>query len=449
MKDKEIVTRIKMTPIYELNAVREYLESMAEKGLFFVGRKGLSYRFKKGTPQKLKYYVDVFDKGSFFDTQPEANTVDYIEFCQSNGWKYICTEGKLHFFVSFDENAVDIQTDEAQRLKSIHKMAKLNTIISPLIILLMAGIYTGSSLLTNNSSIFVMNRLEFGSIIIWLFAIVISLFSIFSYTAFYIRNKIRLKNGLPLHFNSYKFSSTLSTTFCIVTIGIMVLFGFFISKIIGICVLIGLFVGIITLIISSRALTKTTSRQENKVKFVLLIIGVSVLSMVVISIVVFAMLLVSDSNHSQTTVMLDDESITYRIDKIPYTLEDAGFTVPDKSFVDSVSDSEKLLTGVVYDYSATGYRDMDFMDEFAYIDYSVAKFSKSKYNEAYIESELSDEYVNSYENVDEVAKLWNASKAYKVDRRYEKVYLICYENITICISENLVDKTELYDVLTK
>jgi hypothetical protein len=170
---------------YECEAVEEYLEAMAEKGWLLQSASGPFLKFKKVEPQKIKYTVDVFYKISEFDHKESDIALEYREYCQKAGWKYVCQKGKILIFYSEDhENTVPIHTDGEEKLKSVIK-ASLSNIGTQLftILFLIANIYMqlfmGSVdyILASNLGVFstftivtlvVINIIEIISFFIWI-----------------------------------------------------------------------------------------------------------------------------------------------------------------------------------------------------------------------------------------------------------------------------------------
>lgn len=114
-KDKEYIHKFFLIEAHETGAIKEYLEGMAQQGLFFHKRKGAFWFFQEGTPKKIYYYVDIFDGASWFDSRAEEETLNYKEFCEENGWTYLYTEGKYQYFCSENEHAVPIETDQKRK----------------------------------------------------------------------------------------------------------------------------------------------------------------------------------------------------------------------------------------------------------------------------------------------------------------------------------------------
>lgn len=120
MKERSTLKKLFLFRLNECDAVKEYLEEMALEGWKLKDIKTFFY-FEKIEPQKLIYSVEVFDKASIYDTRAESKTMEYIDYCKEAGWDYICSLGKLNVFVTTDENAVPIETDEVLKFNVIKK----------------------------------------------------------------------------------------------------------------------------------------------------------------------------------------------------------------------------------------------------------------------------------------------------------------------------------------
>ncbi len=125
MKKEKLIRKILVSQLYELTAVEQFLEEMANKGLMFVKVIGMIYYFQECEPKKVKFAVDIFDKASIFDTREADSTLEYIDYCEEAGWKFLYSTGKIQFFYTELEEPVEIQTDDKLKLKSIVKMQLL------------------------------------------------------------------------------------------------------------------------------------------------------------------------------------------------------------------------------------------------------------------------------------------------------------------------------------
>lgn len=107
---------------YECAAAEEYLELMAEKGWLLQDIKGNSFEFKKIEPKKIKYLVDVIHKVSIFDNKNSDKAIEYREYRQSEGWKYLCEKSKIQIFYSLEEKkGISFPTDEEEKFKAVIK----------------------------------------------------------------------------------------------------------------------------------------------------------------------------------------------------------------------------------------------------------------------------------------------------------------------------------------
>lgn len=445
MSNKDIITRVKVLPIYELDAIGKYLENMAEQGLFLVKHSRMYWKFRKAEPRKVHYYVDVFDKATMFDTRPEAETIDYIEYCKSCGWEHILTEGKLQFFISYDENPIDIQTDSEQRLNSIHKMSRGSAIITPIILIAIAVEMLLSTIVFSNKPFAIMNRMDVLTCAVWSISGIVNVFNMLSYLTFYFKNKVRIKNDEPMHFNSLKKASTVNSVAVLSVIMLLIGISSMLNKTMGLVVLVSVFTVLIVSLISAKFYNSNYSRAENKRRYIIFVIVTIVVCLSLLQTIVISALPVDGGSHRET-IKQGDNIVTYDNYEIPYNFENAGIDVSNAIVVERFADEDKLLTGNVCYYNSTAYADIDFMNVVDNISYSIAKFNKPKYNEKYIEYE----YVDSCVEEPELAEKWNANKVYKYvedteDFSYD--YMVCYDNYTIKISENLKDKTELINIL--
>ena len=96
------------------------------------------FYFERMQPQKLRYAVEVFERGSRFDSAPDGNAQEYIRYCAEAGWQYLCTAGQLNIFVTADEAAVPIETDENVKFELVSK-AMLHSLARRAYVVLLAA----------------------------------------------------------------------------------------------------------------------------------------------------------------------------------------------------------------------------------------------------------------------------------------------------------------------
>ena len=111
----------------DCHALELYLSEMAAKGwmldeiwIFNI------FKFKRCEPKNLRFTVDI---PRLSDTCPDTSLQnyellfnEYIEICESSGWKHIVEDSEYQIFCTEDINVVDIQTDDSLKLDSLLKI---------------------------------------------------------------------------------------------------------------------------------------------------------------------------------------------------------------------------------------------------------------------------------------------------------------------------------------
>lgn len=191
---------------YEHKSLEDYLEKMALRGWILENIKGYYLKFRKDTPKKLRYSVDVLDSISFMDGKDTDKALEYREYCKEAGWKFVCERNKIQVYCSeLDEERIDIHTDEVEKFNTVRK-ASLKYVLLNLItiICLLLGQYIAT--IGSYSAHFLANSLGVGCFI---FAIIFSLHEIMGLITFLIFNlkgKIAINNGQKVSYNFKKIS---------------------------------------------------------------------------------------------------------------------------------------------------------------------------------------------------------------------------------------------------
>lgn len=118
----------------DYKVIETYLEEMAEIGWMLekVGR--LTAKFRAIEPKKLKFYVDVFEKGGPFTPENTIEVQEYRRQCQKLGWTFITSQDYLQFFYAdADKETVPIQTDEAYEQKIVETIILRNEMLAMLV----------------------------------------------------------------------------------------------------------------------------------------------------------------------------------------------------------------------------------------------------------------------------------------------------------------------------
>lgn len=97
----------------ELTAIAEYLEKQEEKGLRLKEIDGGNFIFEKAEPRTVRYCAEIYT-GSF--------SVDFKASCENEGWECAGVFNKeLFIFRTENEDAVDIMTDDKEKMKVVGK----------------------------------------------------------------------------------------------------------------------------------------------------------------------------------------------------------------------------------------------------------------------------------------------------------------------------------------
>lgn len=96
-----------------------YLESMAAAGWHFK-EWSAGLVFEKGAPEQAVYAVDVFIDGLESDLRPAVHTLEFADYCEAAGWKFVDAKQKFCIFKRIREDATDILTP-GERLKNAAK----------------------------------------------------------------------------------------------------------------------------------------------------------------------------------------------------------------------------------------------------------------------------------------------------------------------------------------
>lgn len=141
MKEKKRIW--KFFQYRECDAFAAYLEKMAEKG-WHLDYIGLGMTFRKGTPKKIRYEIEVLTKATEWDMNLEPNTEDFAEYCYAAGWEYVCSFRKFCIFRTENPGVVPLETDAYQRFENITKSTRYLKIINLIIYTICAAIILGS-----------------------------------------------------------------------------------------------------------------------------------------------------------------------------------------------------------------------------------------------------------------------------------------------------------------
>ncbi|MEG1721093.1 MAG: DUF2812 domain-containing protein [Pseudoflavonifractor sp.] len=133
------VYRLLLGDISQFGRNESWFSAMAARGLFLEKIGGTAARFRRGTPEKRKYRMEVSNSLS-----PER-----LALYEECGWEYVCNSGLFFIFCAPDDPAIpELHTDptvQADTLVALDRMLRTPTLVvlitTPLIFLLLCSTY--------------------------------------------------------------------------------------------------------------------------------------------------------------------------------------------------------------------------------------------------------------------------------------------------------------------
>ena len=118
---KNILFRTVPFDASDCHALELYLSEMAAKGWMLDEIWILNiFKFKRCEPKNMRFTVDIPKlSDTCADTSLQNYELlfnEYIDICESSGWKHIVESSQYQIFCTEDANAVDIQTDDSLKL---------------------------------------------------------------------------------------------------------------------------------------------------------------------------------------------------------------------------------------------------------------------------------------------------------------------------------------------
>lgn len=204
MRNKNTKTTYFLYSPYECSAVEEYLEMMAENGWLLTSIKKPFFKFKRIEPKKIKFSVDVLSRISNFDPKDSNDALDYREYCEAAGWKYICQDKKVQVFCTEDYNStIEIHTDQEEKFKSVFKAALVD-MSAQIFLMLMLSFNIYMSLSTGNLDYGLSSNFMIGTTVLIVSFIVINIIRVSSFFIWAIRAKKKLKENSFMPYNNYR-----------------------------------------------------------------------------------------------------------------------------------------------------------------------------------------------------------------------------------------------------
>jgi heme/copper-type cytochrome/quinol oxidase subunit 2 len=208
---------------YECSALEEYFEVMAESGWLIKSISRPFLRFEKIEPKKLKFSVDILNKISSYDPDDSEDALDYREYCEAAGWKYVCQDKKIQVFYTEDYNStIDIQTDEGEKFKSVVK-ASMKNVFSYILTVALWILLIWINLSRGDISYDITSNLMIATLVSICTGIIIYVSKIMSFIIWFFKAKKQVKDNKSMPYNNYKqvkIKNSLSIFYILIWLGL-------------------------------------------------------------------------------------------------------------------------------------------------------------------------------------------------------------------------------------
>lgn len=324
--DKKLYKEFFWGSQYDIGALEEHFEKMAERGLVLAAVKGAVYSYERRKPVRLRFQVDCFDGGSSFDTKAEKGTLEYIDYCEQAGWHYICTEGRLQFFCTEDTEAVPIQTDSGMAFKSVvRNTLKANWIQWFLLPLLY--FFTIFTFFSRKGYFGFLDKTADGMwqtvFLVYIAYIAVAAVSVARFLIFFFRNRGRAREGRELLYFSGRgtkaYGRIIAAAAFLILTGLMagMLWAGCSAKMAVITAVIYGSMALVVFITFKVCYGRKASRRRNIVFTVIISAGVSYLFM-------FVVILWSFMSVGSSKITVNDTTYYYSSDELPVTIKELG-----------------------------------------------------------------------------------------------------------------------------
>lgn len=125
-------------------AMARRLEKMAAKGWLLESVDSMWRTYRRAEPSSVRYAVTYFPDASVFDGSPTGGQETYADYCAAAGWEFVAAYGPIQYFRSTRPDPVPIETDEGEKLRSIHKTMLKTLVLAHCLLLVSVGVTTWS-----------------------------------------------------------------------------------------------------------------------------------------------------------------------------------------------------------------------------------------------------------------------------------------------------------------
>jgi hypothetical protein len=202
----EVNTKIKVFNFfpYECEAAEEYLNDMARSGWILKSMKGPILIFKRYKSNTVRYTVDILHKVSEYDCKDSNEVLEYRDYCEAAGWKFVGQKGTVQIFYTEDsQNTLEIHTDEKVKFKSVFK-ASLYNALGQVALIGMWLFFIYMQLFASSTDYTLSSNLNVLTIVIFISLIIIFSIEVVSFVIWAVKTNHNLKISKSMKYNNYR-----------------------------------------------------------------------------------------------------------------------------------------------------------------------------------------------------------------------------------------------------
>ena len=182
---------MRLDPI-DMDHFEGWLETMAQKGLFFERTWALGIVFRRGEPACVRYRLD--PAGSLWNREDQ-------NYCKSLGWEFVCQVGRyFDLYVNRDSEAPELHTDpvvQSYALEQVANRAKRTCILlTALTLVMLAAVLLPFFLFSTPSLTWLVESPTSGNLLVILLDLLSTAMTVQAYRSFF-RLRKRLEEGQP------------------------------------------------------------------------------------------------------------------------------------------------------------------------------------------------------------------------------------------------------------
>lgn len=366
---------------YQINdceAVARHLEKMAARGWLLEKADNWGWIYRRSAPAQVRYCVTFFPEASIFDSSPTGDQETYIDYCAAAGWEFVSSYGPAQYFRSTRPDPVPIETDEAAKLRAIHR-SMWKTLILGSLLLLFAQLINVPGRVRHFRWAPMSDLSDPGTMGLWLMMAVLVVYlvgNLADYFIWYFRSKRSVERGgtcLPVHTRARLWAGGVLLAGCAAGIA------GFVSKLtrpgFG-WVLLYAFGGMVLLLavlskVMNRMKRQGSSRGDTRTAYIILTVVLAV---------AYSFGGIPLANHLSETGAMDRapaytytkygiERNIYR-DELPVTLEDLGYPVSPE---DHCSYEAEVSRSPLARHTVYSQRGLGEDSELPYLEYQVCE----------------------------------------------------------------------------